>query len=87
MIALLILTTYFPRLERSARPSPTLGPHVFQTTAFSVLKVPNMSGKRQFTWQELASLNLEHNAHIAINGKVRKASRGPYYVISLLSSF
>ena len=42
-----------------------------------------MSGKRQFTWQELASLNLEHNAHIAINGKVRKASRGPYYIISL----
>ena len=41
MIALLILTTYFPRLERGARPSPTLGPHVFQTTASSVLKVPN----------------------------------------------
>ena len=34
----------------------------------------NMSGNRQFTWQELASMNLEHNAHIAINGKVRKAS-------------
>ena len=40
MIALLILTTYFPRLERGARPSPSLGPHVSQTTAFSVLKVP-----------------------------------------------
>ena len=40
MIALLILTTYFPRLERGALPSPTLGPHVFQTTAFSVLKFP-----------------------------------------------
>ena len=40
MIALLILTTYFPLLERSARPSPTLGPYVFQTTALSVLKVP-----------------------------------------------
>ena len=46
MIALLILTTYFPRLERGARPSPTLGPHVFQTTAFSVLKVPIETGKR-----------------------------------------
>ena len=40
MIALLILTTYFPLLERGARPSPTLGSHVFQTTALSVLKVP-----------------------------------------------
>ena len=39
MIALLILTTYFPRLERGARFSPTLGPHVFQTTTFKVLKV------------------------------------------------
>ena len=29
--------------------------------------------KRQFTWQELASLNKEHNAHIAVRGKVRKA--------------
>ena len=28
--------------------------------------------KRQFTWQELASLNKEHNAHIAVRGKVRK---------------
>ena len=36
----MILTTYFPRLERGAHPSPTLGPHVFQTTAFSFLKVP-----------------------------------------------
>ncbi|CAH3042120.1 unnamed protein product [Pocillopora meandrina] len=34
-----------------------------------------MSGKRQFTWQELASLNLEHNAHIAINGKVYDVSK------------
>ena len=41
MIALLILTTYFPRLVRGARPSPTLGRRVFQTTALSVLKVPN----------------------------------------------
>ena len=45
MIALLILTTYFQRLERGARPSPTLGPRVFQTTALSVLKVPNMREK------------------------------------------
>lgn len=45
MIALLILTTYFPRLEGGARPSPTLGPRVFQTTALSVLKVPNMREK------------------------------------------
>ena len=41
MIALLILTTYFRRLVRGARPSPTLGRRVFQTTALSVLKVPN----------------------------------------------
>lgn len=34
-----------------------------------------MSRKRQFTWQELASLNLEHNAHIAINGKVYDVSK------------
>ena len=40
MIAFLILTTYFPRLVRGARLSPTLGPSVFQTTALSVLKVP-----------------------------------------------
>ena len=41
MIAFLILTTYFPRLVRGARPGPTLGPRVFQTTALSVLKVPS----------------------------------------------
>ena len=38
MIALLILTTYFPLLERGARLNPALSPHVFQTTALSVLK-------------------------------------------------
>ena len=41
MIALLILTTNFPRLVRGARPSPTLCRRVFQTTALSVLIVPN----------------------------------------------
>ena len=40
MIAFLILTTYFPHLVRGARPSPNLGPSVFQTIALSVLKVP-----------------------------------------------
>ena len=30
-----------------------------------------MTTKRQFTWQELASLNKEHNAHLAVRGKVR----------------
>lgn len=34
-----------------------------------------MSTKRQFTWQELASLNKEHNAHIAVRGKVYDVSK------------
>ena len=29
-----------------------------------------MSVKRTFTWQELRELNLKHNAHVAIRGKV-----------------
>ena len=47
MVAFLILTTYFPRLVRGARPSPTLGRRVFQTTALSVLKVPNNFRRRR----------------------------------------
>ena len=31
------LNSYFPRFERGARPTPTLGRHVFQTTASLVL--------------------------------------------------
>lgn len=30
----------------------------------------NMSKKTQFTWEELSSLNKEHNAHVAVRGKV-----------------
>ena len=59
MIAFLILTTYFPRLVRGARPSPTLGRRVFQTTALSVLKVPlikegtlQLDLARQFTYEK-----------------------------------
>ncbi|XP_078367830.1 uncharacterized protein LOC144651734 [Oculina patagonica] len=34
-----------------------------------------MSTKRKFTWQELASLNEEHNAHLAVRGKVYDVSK------------
>ena len=30
-----------------------------------------MEKKRQFTWEELSSLNEEDNAHVAVRGKVR----------------
>lgn len=30
-----------------------------------------MEKKKQFTWEELSSLNEEHNAHVAVRGKVR----------------
>ena len=67
MIAFLILTTYFPRLVRGARPSPTLGRRVFQTTALSVLKVPKYLYYNSFVilsplsfakWQSAMSVNL-----------------------------
>ena len=29
-----------------------------------------MEKKRQFTWEELSSLNKEQNAHVAVRGKV-----------------
>jgi len=29
-----------------------------------------MEKKRQFTWEELSSLNKEENAHVAVRGKV-----------------
>ena len=29
-----------------------------------------MFKKTQFTWEELSSLNKEHNAHVAVRGKV-----------------
>ena len=31
----------------------------------------SMEKKRQFTWEELSSLNKEDNAHVAVRGKVR----------------
>ena len=31
-----------------------------------------MAERRQFTREELVSLNEKHNAHIAVRGKVRK---------------
>ena len=30
-----------------------------------------MDKKRQFTWEELSSLNKEDNAHVAVRGKAR----------------
>ncbi|XP_015751649.1 PREDICTED: acyl-lipid (8-3)-desaturase-like [Acropora digitifera] len=34
-----------------------------------------MSKKTQFTWEELSSLNEEHNAHVAVRGKVYDVSK------------
>jgi len=34
-----------------------------------------MSSNRQFTWEELVSLNEKHNAHVAVRGKVYDVSR------------
>lgn len=34
-----------------------------------------MSTNRKFTWKELASLNQEHNAHVAVRGKVYDISK------------
>ena len=48
--------------------------HTDQTTEeFDGAGVPDfaMDKKRQFTWEELSSLNNEHNAHVAVRGKVR----------------
>ena len=36
----------------------------------------NTSAVRQFTWEELISLNQKHNAHVAVRGKVRKIGDG-----------
>ena len=35
-----------------------------------------MTTNRQFTWEELVSLDQKHNAHIAIRGKVSKTGIG-----------
>lgn len=34
-----------------------------------------MGERRQFTWEELVSLNQKHNAHIAVRGKVYDVSK------------
>ena len=36
----------------------------------------NTSAVRQFTWEELISLNQKQNAHVAVRGKVRKIGDG-----------
>ena len=47
-----------------------------QLGQFSLEIMLNTSAVRQFTWEELISLNQKHNAHVAVRGKVRKIGDG-----------